>query len=137
MGPGLPDSHCKAIELHAETLSMIIKIIKPDTEEYKQMIDLRITALLDPIGVPAHYIVPEKEKDDILNCFGNLCLISRSSNSAYNNDLPAQKRHDSSGRNESLKQAVMFSSFNGEKWNTDEILLHHEEMIELIKSYTA
>lgn len=81
--------------------------------------------------------VTGKEKDDILNCFGNLCLISRISNSAYNNDLPAQKRHDSSGRNESLKQAVMFSSFNGENWNTDEILLHHEEMIALINSYIA
>jgi len=64
--PGLLDSHCKAIHLHVETLLMIIKIIKPGTTEYKQMIDLRITALLDPIGVPAHYIVPEKEKDDIL-----------------------------------------------------------------------
>ena len=45
---------------------MIIRIIEQGTPEYKQMIALRITALLEPIGVPAHYIVPEKEKDDIL-----------------------------------------------------------------------
>jgi N-acetylglutamate synthase-like GNAT family acetyltransferase len=44
---------------------MTFKIIKQDTEEYRQMIDLRITALLSPIGVPAHYIIPEKEKNDI------------------------------------------------------------------------
>ncbi|HJW17581.1 MAG TPA: GNAT family N-acetyltransferase, partial [Flavisolibacter sp.] len=45
---------------------MTLKIIQQDTEEYRQMIELRITALLSPIGVPAHYIVPEKEKNDIL-----------------------------------------------------------------------
>lgn len=45
---------------------MTIRIIKQDTAEYRKMIALRITALLEPIGVPAHYIVPEKEKDDIL-----------------------------------------------------------------------
>jgi GNAT superfamily N-acetyltransferase len=45
---------------------MTLRIIKQDTAEYRQMIALRITALLEPIGVPAHYIVPEKEKDDIL-----------------------------------------------------------------------
>lgn len=28
------------------------------------MIQLRIKALLEPIGVPAHYIIPEKEKND-------------------------------------------------------------------------
>jgi N-acetylglutamate synthase-like GNAT family acetyltransferase len=45
---------------------MTIKIINQDTAEYRKMIELRITALLSPIGVPAHYIVPEKEKNDIL-----------------------------------------------------------------------
>jgi GNAT superfamily N-acetyltransferase len=45
---------------------MTIRIISQDTAEYKQMIALRITALLEPIGVPANYIAPEKEKDDIL-----------------------------------------------------------------------
>jgi N-acetylglutamate synthase-like GNAT family acetyltransferase len=44
---------------------MNIKTIKHNTPEYTQMIELRIKALLEPIGVPAHYIVPEKEKDDI------------------------------------------------------------------------
>jgi GNAT superfamily N-acetyltransferase len=47
------------------TETMNIKTIKHNTPEYTQMIELRIKALLEPIGVPAHYIVPEKEKDDI------------------------------------------------------------------------
>ena len=43
---------------------MIIRTIAHDSNEYEQMIQLRIKALLEPIGVPAHYIVPEKERND-------------------------------------------------------------------------
>ena len=43
---------------------MIIKTIQYNSEEYRQMIQLRIKALLEPIGVPVHYIVPENEKND-------------------------------------------------------------------------
>ena len=43
---------------------MTIKTIQHNSSEYEQMIRLRINALLEPIGVPPHYIVPEKEKDD-------------------------------------------------------------------------
>ena len=43
---------------------MTIKTIAHNSNEYQQMIQLRIKALLEPIGVPAHYIVPEKEKND-------------------------------------------------------------------------
>ena len=43
---------------------MTIKTIAYNSKEYEQMIQLRIKALLEPIGVPAHYIVPEKEKND-------------------------------------------------------------------------
>lgn len=43
---------------------MIIKNIAYGSNEYQQMIQLRIKALLEPIGVPAQYIVPEKERND-------------------------------------------------------------------------
>jgi N-acetylglutamate synthase-like GNAT family acetyltransferase len=43
---------------------MTIRTIQHNSKEYEQMIELRIKVLLNPIGVPAHYIVPEKEKDD-------------------------------------------------------------------------
>jgi len=81
-------------------------------------------------------IVAEKveEKKAILNSFGNLCLISRNSNSAYNSDRPIQKKLDSKGKNESLKQIIMFSSFDGDNWNTAQIKEHHDEMIEILKN---
>lgn len=76
-----------------------------------------------------------QERHRILNSFGNLCLISSNSNSAYNNDLPIQKKNDSKNKNESLKQLVMFASFNENNWNKDQIEAHYEEMIDLINRY--
>ena len=34
--------------------------------EYEQMVELRIRALLEPIGIPGTYIVPENEKNDFM-----------------------------------------------------------------------
>jgi predicted GNAT family N-acyltransferase len=45
---------------------MEIRTIKHNSNEYEQMINLRVTQLLEPIGVPASYIEREKEQDDIL-----------------------------------------------------------------------
>ncbi len=45
---------------------MHTRIIEHDSDEYHQMIQLRITQLLEPIGVPASYIQQENEKSDIL-----------------------------------------------------------------------
>lgn len=45
---------------------MEIKIIRYSGDEYEQMINLRVTQLLLPIGVPASYIDKENEKHDIL-----------------------------------------------------------------------
>jgi N-acetylglutamate synthase-like GNAT family acetyltransferase len=44
---------------------MKIKIIEFGTEEYKDLVSLRIEALLEPIGISSNYIVPENEKDDV------------------------------------------------------------------------
>lgn len=44
---------------------MKIRIIAFDSKEYEQMISLRVTELLKPVGIPATYIEREKEKDDI------------------------------------------------------------------------
>jgi GNAT superfamily N-acetyltransferase len=44
---------------------MDIRIINAGSEMYEQMIELRVRQLLNPIGVPASYIDPEKEKQDI------------------------------------------------------------------------
>jgi N-acetylglutamate synthase-like GNAT family acetyltransferase len=45
---------------------MEIKIIPHNSNEYEQMIALRVNQLLEPIGVPASYIETEKEKHDFL-----------------------------------------------------------------------
>lgn len=45
---------------------MYTRIIEHNSNEYSQMIQLRISQLLEPIGVPASYIQQENEKSDIL-----------------------------------------------------------------------
>jgi len=45
---------------------MNTRIIEHNTGEYEEMLALRISQLLEPIGVPASYIDKEKEKNDIL-----------------------------------------------------------------------
>jgi GNAT superfamily N-acetyltransferase len=45
---------------------MQMQIIPHNSEQYGQMIQLRISQLLKPIGVPASYIEREKESNDIL-----------------------------------------------------------------------
>ncbi len=55
---------------------MTVKSITHGTEEYEEMIRLRITALLDPIGVPSSYIKREAEEHDLLiGAFDDLRLI--------------------------------------------------------------
>ena len=45
---------------------MEIKLVRHNSEAYNQIITLRITQLLEPIGVPASYIEKENEKHDFL-----------------------------------------------------------------------
>jgi predicted GNAT family N-acyltransferase len=45
---------------------MDIRIIQHGGKEYEQMIHLRISQLLQPIGVPPSYIDKEKERNDFL-----------------------------------------------------------------------
>lgn len=74
----------------------------------------------------------------MINSIGNLCLISKRSNSSYSDDLPTQKRVDSrKKRTESLKQQIMFASFDETKkdelkWGLEEMKTHQEIIINLI-----
>ena len=45
---------------------MIIRLIQHGTEDYDQMIRLRLEVLLSPVGIPESYIRKEKEKTDFL-----------------------------------------------------------------------
>ena len=67
-------------------VNMDVRLIEYDSAEYEAMIGLRVTALLEPIGVPASYIDSEREKDDffigafegseIIGC----CILTRKDN---------------------------------------------------------
>ena len=55
---------------------MEIRIVKSGSSDYEQLVALRIKTLLEPIGVPATYIEPEKEKNDIfIGAFKNHEII--------------------------------------------------------------
>lgn len=55
---------------------MEIKTLEHNSKEYEEMIQLRISQLLQPIGVPASYIDREGEKHDILiGAFENGTMI--------------------------------------------------------------
>src|SRR5690349_22702253 len=44
---------------------MKIQLVNFNSSEYEEMKTLRIEALLAPIGIPASYIIPESEKNDV------------------------------------------------------------------------
>jgi N-acetylglutamate synthase-like GNAT family acetyltransferase len=55
---------------------MTLKIIKHLSPEYEQMVHLRITVLLQPLGIPASYIKPENEGQDLhLGAFADGVII--------------------------------------------------------------
>ena len=55
---------------------MEIRTFQFYSTEYEQMVELRITELLEPIGVPASYIESEKEKHDLfIGAFENKEMI--------------------------------------------------------------
>lgn len=76
----------------------------------------------------------EKEREKILHCFGNLCLISSSENSSASKEHPEYKK-ESFYNNTSLKRLMMFETFSGNDWNTQEIKQHQEEMRILLEFY--
>ena len=78
----------------------------------------------------------EEERAKILHCFGNLCLISSSENSSANKEHPEYKKK-SFYNNTSLKRLMMFETFSGNEWNTQEIKQHQEEMEVLLEFYQS
>ena len=76
----------------------------------------------------------EEERAKILHCFGNLCLISSSENSSAGKEHPEYKK-ESFYNNTSLKRLMMFQTFSGNGWNTQEIKIHQEEMEALLNFY--
>lgn len=77
--------------------------------------------------------VSDKLDQNILNHFGNLCLISRSKNSTLGRYMPqAKKDHYRGVKPDSLKQQLMIKE---EIWDKQQIMQHGENMVEVIKEY--
>ena len=78
----------------------------------------------------------DQTKQNLLDDFGNLCLLSRSDNSKLSNETPYNKKRLQleSGRVPSLKQLVMMTYINNEstEWDDKTITEHGEKMISLL-----
>ncbi len=88
---------------------------------------------------PQNPISGEKIDDEkILNCIGNLCLISHSNNSRMSNFLPQAKRehYQNSSSKDSIKQMMMMDIMKNKdnKWFVDEILEHNQTIVQLLKN---
>jgi hypothetical protein len=71
---------------------------------------------------------------DLLDSFGNLCLISSHRNSTLNNSLPMAKEehYRASGTIESLKQKLMLAKAS--KWAAPVVESHQADMIHLLRN---
>ena len=68
----------------------------------------------------------DKRESELLDDFGNLCLISHSKNSKLSNYMPdAKKNHYRNNQIDSVKQYLMMKY---SKWDKEEILEHSEAM---------
>ncbi len=73
-------------------------------------------------------------EETILNCFGNLCLVTNSENSRLSNFTPkAKKDFYLKQQNQSIKQRIMMSS---KEWNEVNIKEHQNRMIDILKRDT-
>lgn len=76
----------------------------------------------------------DKLDQDILDKFGNLCLISRSKNSTLGRYMPqAKKDHYVRVKPDSLKQKQMMNETN---WDKTQIENHTDNMIQKLKNYS-
>lgn len=76
--------------------------------------------------MPGHPHLPT----EILDSFGNLCLISHSKNSRLSNFMPtAKKEYYQNGTIDSIKQYLMMEN---KHWDENNIKKHHREMISVL-----
>lgn len=81
-----------------------------------------------------------KDDDDdynrLIDCLGNLCLVSKSSNSKMNNEEPSGKAIKYGGFELPPKRKIMYEitkeSKSALKWDEDEIIEHHDGVVDLL-----
>ena len=88
-------------------------------------------------SVEHHYpqqIAREKNMDDnILNSLGNLCLISKSSNSRLSDRTPKEKAERYESSNMGPKRQVMYATTRDHDWDAEKIKLHQKDIVQLLK----
>lgn len=74
----------------------------------------------------------DSKREEVLNSFGNLCLISHYQNSSLNDEIPSEKvKRYLSGSLKCIspKQAIMLSY---KEWNSESINDHYKKMMEIL-----
>jgi len=76
----------------------------------------------------------DTDKNMILHCLGNLCLISKGANSKLNDRSAWDKATDPRYSNGVLtpKRKIMYSITQENKWNTEQIIAHYYEIVKLL-----
>lgn len=85
-----------------------------------------------------HELIPNdtyKNTKDILNNFGNLCLISSSSNSKYS-DYNFEAKKEQFDKKKSIESLKLVEVYIHNEWGTTQITEHGDNMIKLLKNYT-
>jgi len=76
-------------------------------------------------------------EDKFIDCLGNLCLVSKSSNSKMNNEEPSGKAITYNNDNLTPKRKIMYeitrNSSSELKWGKDEIFNHYIDVVELLR----
>ena len=74
---------------------------------------------------------------DLLNWFGNLALVTVSTNSKFSNNSPREKANNRPARRQSLKLELMARRAETSSWNDDDIKAHHEKMVGVLQNALA
>ncbi|MDR0873615.1 MAG: DUF262 domain-containing HNH endonuclease family protein [Prevotellaceae bacterium] len=85
---------------------------------------------------------PQSRKDSVddklIDCLGNLCLVSKSSNSRMNNEEPVGKAKAYYSNNLPPKRKVIYDLTNDKhNWGKTEIEQHYNDVIDLINKRSA
>jgi hypothetical protein len=84
--------------------------------------------------LPQDTTYSEKASEEVIDCFGNLCLIHKSDNSSFSNHSPKEKQNSYKGKKiRSIKQDLMMNHVEENKeWDSKSIKEHEEKMINLL-----
>lgn len=79
-------------------------------------------------------VTTDIDKNMILHCLGNLCLISKGVNSKLNDRSAWDKATDPRYSNGILtpKRKIMYSITKENKWNTEQVIVHYYEIVKLL-----